>query len=233
MTDEAGGYPRAGNTGGSGGRSPRDNTAGSGGSSPRDNTAGSGGLSPRDNTAGTLALAASRRVSQVPKPVRPLTRARWMYWLHRAVEPNRGYRWLAVWLRPGSARGRLFTAAERGVKEQIFGCQMCGQCALPVTGYACPMTCPKQLRNGPCGGVGADGSCEVFPHLRCVWLEAFDRAAACGHGSDLELLQRPIDHREWGNSSWLNYWQGKDDQLWTADAAESPLAEAAPGSESR
>jgi Methylene-tetrahydrofolate reductase C terminal len=178
-------------------------------------------------------VSATRYTGQAPRPVRPRARARWMYRLHRVVEPNRGYRRLAAWLRPGSVRSRLFTAAERGVKEQIFGCQMCGQCALPVTGYACPMTCPKQLRNGPCGGVGTDGSCEVFPDLRCVWLEGFDRATATGHVSDLELLQRPIDHREWGNSSWLNYWQGKDDQLWTGDAAASPLARAAPGSEPR
>ena len=57
---------------------------------------------------------------------------------------------------------------------------MCGQCALPVTAYACPMTCPKQLRNGPCGGVGMDGSCEVYPGMRCVWLMAYERADVGG-----------------------------------------------------
>jgi hypothetical protein len=64
----------------------------------------------------------------------------------------------------------------------------------------------------------------VFPQLRCVWLEGFERAAAAGHALDLEVLQRPIDHRVWGESSWVNYWQGKDDDLWTADAADSPLS---------
>jgi hypothetical protein len=145
-----------------------------------------------------------------------------MYALHRAVQPNRAYRGFAAWLRRRPAARRVFTGAERGVKERIFGCQMCGQCALPVTGYACPMTCPKQLRNGPCGGVAADGSCEVFPELRCVWLEGFERAAANGHALDLEVLQRPIDHRVWGESSWVNYWEGRDDELWTTDAAASP-----------
>jgi hypothetical protein len=92
---------------------------------------------------------------------------------------------------------------------------MCGQCALPVTGYVCPMGCPKELRNGPCGGVGADGGCEVYPERRCVWVEAFERAASQGRVADLRLLHLPIDHRRWGESSWLNYWQGRDEDLWT------------------
>jgi Methylene-tetrahydrofolate reductase C terminal len=79
----------------------------------------------------------------------------------------------------------------------------------------CPMGCPKELRNGPCGGVGADGSCEVYPDRRCVWVDAYDRAAAAQKTGDLRLLHRPIDHRRWGQSSWLNYWQGRDEQLWT------------------
>jgi hypothetical protein len=93
---------------------------------------------------------------------------------------------------------------------------MCGQCALPATGYACPMSCPKQLRNGPCGGVSASGQCEVYPDRRCVWVIAVERAEATGHGGDLDLLQRPVDHREAGHSSWLNYWQGRDEGLWVA-----------------
>ncbi|MDQ3990150.1 MAG: methylenetetrahydrofolate reductase C-terminal domain-containing protein, partial [Actinomycetota bacterium] len=112
---------------------------------------------------------------------------------------------------------QAFTAAEEKVKGKAFGCQMCGQCALPATGYACPMTCPKQLRNGPCGGVSPEGQCEVTPELRCVWVVAYERAEAEGRAGDLTLLQRPIDHREWGRSSWVNYWQGRDEGLWTAD----------------
>ena len=111
----------------------------------------------------------------------------------------------------------LFTAAEHLIKGRLFGCRMCGQCALPVTAYACPMTCPKQLRNGPCGGVSPDGSCEVYPARRCVWLIAYERADAEGRVNDLRRLQRPIDQRKWGQSSWVNYWHGDDEGLWTAD----------------
>ena len=49
---------------------------------------------------------------------------------------------------------------ERSTKGPVFGCKMCGQCVLHSTGLTCPMTCPKTLRNGPCGGVRPDGGCE-------------------------------------------------------------------------
>jgi len=94
------------------------------------------------------------------------------------------------------------------------------------------MTCPKQLRNGPCGGVGADGSCEVFPDTRCVWLVAHERAEREGRVADLLLLQRPVDHRRWGESSWVSYWRGDDDDLWNAagDGRAAPGdGRAAPG----
>src|SRR6204780_4245955 len=71
--------------------------------------------------------------------------------------------------------GRLekpVATVERAVKGFMFDCQMCGQCVLSATGMSCPMNCPKNLRNGPCGGVRRDGHCEVLPQMRCVWVEA-------------------------------------------------------------
>jgi len=114
---------------------------------------------------------------------------------------------------------RMLLPLERGTKQLLFDCKMCGQCALSATGMSCPMNCPKTLRNGPCGGVRADGNCEVKPEMRCVWVEAYDRAARQGRAGDLRLLHRPADHRRWGQSSWLNYWQGRDEELWTGDAS--------------
>jgi hypothetical protein len=152
-----------------------------------------------------------------PRPSLPRFTARSMYRLQRILRPNAGYRRLAAVIESIPLLRRLFTAAEDKVKAELFGCRMCGQCALPATGYACPMSCPKELRNGPCGGVGADGSCEVYPELRCVWLEAYERAESQGKAADLSRLQRPIDHRIWGQSSWVNYWQGRDEGLWTDD----------------
>jgi len=146
-----------------------------------------------------------------------------MYWLHRLLEPSRFSRRLAGWLERHHRGYAAFTSAEKAVKQAAFGCRMCGQCALPATGYACPMTCPKQLRNGPCGGVSANGDCEVYPGVRCVWLIAFERAAGRGRDADLTLLQRPVDHRQRGRSSWVNYWLGRDEDLWTrGDGLDHP-----------
>jgi hypothetical protein len=136
------------------------------------------------------------------------------YRLQRVLAPNAAYRGLTGALAKVPAALRVFTAAEKVTKGAAFGCRMCGQCTLPVTGYACPETCPKQLRNGPCGGVGADGSCEVFPDLRCVWVVAFERAEREGRVADLMLLQRPVDHRRAGQSAWVSYWRGDDESLW-------------------
>jgi hypothetical protein len=137
--------------------------------------------------------------------------------MHKVLERNPLWGALASVIERTPPLNKAFTFAERKVKEQLFGCRMCAQCALPATAYACPMTCPKQLRNGPCGGVGMDGSCEVYPGTRCVWLQAWERAEAEDRISDLRRLQRPIDQRKWGQSSWVNYWRGRDDELWTND----------------
>ena len=68
---------------------------------------------------------------------------------------------------------RPVAMVERVVKGFLFDCRMCGQCVLSSTGMSCPMNCPKDLRNGPCGGVRPDGNCEVLPGMRCVWVEAW------------------------------------------------------------
>jgi methylene-tetrahydrofolate reductase-like protein len=148
-----------------------------------------------------------------PRPARPRLPGWLAYRIQPLLAPNAAYRRLARWLESSRLRYRPFTAAESAAKGALFGCRMCGQCTLDVTGYACPMSCPKQLRNGPCGGVAADGSCEVYPGVRCVWLTAYDRAARQHRLDDLSLLQRPVDHRGWGDSSWVNYWSGRDDGL--------------------
>ncbi|MGH3515128.1 MAG: methylenetetrahydrofolate reductase C-terminal domain-containing protein [Pseudonocardiaceae bacterium] len=163
-----------------------------------------------------IGAAPERRHAGWPTPVTPSVSAPTLYRLHYLLAPNPVYRRLAAWLERNPTANRLFTAAEERIKGAIFGCRMCGQCALPATGYACPMTCPKQLRNGPCGGVSPTGMCEVNPDVRCVWLVAFERAEAEGRVEDLSLLQRPIDHRQWGRSSWVNYWQGRDEGMWTS-----------------
>ena len=100
---------------------------------------------------------------------------------------------------------------------------MCGQCVLHSTGMTCPMNCPKQLRNGPCGGVRPDGGCEVKPEMRCVWLKAGSARAKLplGRGA-FNHLRPPVDNRLWGTSSWKNLVTGRDRA--TPEGAEADVA---------
>jgi hypothetical protein len=98
---------------------------------------------------------------------------------------------------------RPFAATERVVKGFLFDCRMCGQCVLSHTGMSCPMNCPKQMRNGPCGGVRPGGFCEVRPMMRCVWVEACEGSRRMVGGDRILLEQPPVDRRLEGRSSWL------------------------------
>jgi hypothetical protein len=99
---------------------------------------------------------------------------------------------------------RPVAALERSVKGVLFDCRMCGQCVLSSTGMSCPMNCPKSLRNGPCGGVRANGNCEVRPDMKCVWYLAVAGSARIPGGAEaLSHVQPPLDRRLAGKSSWL------------------------------
>jgi hypothetical protein len=104
----------------------------------------------------------------------------------------------------------LLAKAEHAVKKPVWGCRMCGQCVLHDTGLTCPMTCPKTLRNGPCGGVRANGNCEVEPEMRCVWLKAVERSERLpiwrGH---IDNVRPPVDNRLEGTSAWANLFSGR------------------------
>jgi len=76
------------------------------------------------------------------------------------------------------------------------------------------MTCPKNLRNGSCGGVRTNGHCEVFPEMRCVWVEAFERSQKMRiFGRDLILLQPPVNRQLEGSSAWINMLSGVDQKV--------------------
>jgi hypothetical protein len=95
-----------------------------------------------------------------------------------------------------------FAFAERQIKGALFDCRMCGDCILSSTGMSCPMNCPKALRNGPCGGVRADGCCEVYPDMPCVWVKAYEGSRSM-RGDAIVAMQPPLDHRLKGSSAWL------------------------------
>lgn len=100
---------------------------------------------------------------------------------------------------------RLLLWIEKPIKEYIFNCQMCGQCVLHSTGMTCPMNCPKNLRNGPCGGVRQNGHCEVIPEIPCVWVQAWTRDARMGrYRGEIRLIQPPVNRSLQHTSSWVN-----------------------------
>lgn len=98
-------------------------------------------------------------------------------------------------------------------KGWAFNCQMCGQCILHSTGMTCPMNCPKNLRNGPCGGVRANGHCEVIPEMPCVWVQAWQRSQQMWlYGGEIHQIQPPLNRTLHGSSAWINLLEGNDSQ---------------------
>ena len=93
------------------------------------------------------------------------------------------------------------TPIEKVVKETLFDCKMCGNCILSSTGMSCPMNCPKDIRNGPCGGVREDGGCEVIHDMPCVWVLAYKGNVNMNNYEN--NFQPPLEHTQIGSSSWL------------------------------
>jgi hypothetical protein len=113
------------------------------------------------------------------------------------------------WLKPSGWAERLFIRAEKASKGALFDCQMCGQCVLHSTGMTCPMNCPKNLRNGPCGGVRPDGTCEIVPEMPCVWVLAWERAKRMPtYGREIYLVLPPVNRSLQGTSAWINDFTG-------------------------
>jgi hypothetical protein len=162
--------------------------------------------------------------SRIRRPNRPsllewayqITEAtfRWMHPLIKRIGYERTTRWL--------------TPIERLSKRMFFDCKMCGQCELHATGMVCPMTCPKNLRNGACGGVRSDGGCEVIPDMKCVWVVAYERAKEMRvFGQEIISIKPPVNHQLHGTSAWINLLNGTDKATpvgWT-ELPHSPVIE--------
>ena len=118
---------------------------------------------------------------------------------HRLLLPFRR------WLQPGGRAERVFVGVEIVSKGALFDCRMCGQCVLHSTGMTCPMTCPKNLRNGPCGGVRPDGHCEIVPGMPCIWVQAWERSQRMPvYGSEILKVLPPLNRQLSGTSAWIN-----------------------------
>jgi methylenetetrahydrofolate reductase (NADPH) len=112
----------------------------------------------------------------------------------------------------GTKLERLFHKLEQLTKIVIFDCKDCGDCALIDVAYLCPMSqCPKNQRNGACGG-SFEGWCEVYPGKKqCIYVRAYARLKK--HGEEDELDKGSVPPCNWDlyqTSSWINFYLGKD-----------------------
>jgi len=113
------------------------------------------------------------------------------------------------WIDRRPAAAKAVERLEFAVKSPLFGCQACGNCVLGQMEYVCPMTCPKSMRNGPCGGT-LNGQCEVIPDKPCIWVGVYDRAKAAGRVDELKTYIPPRLLSLQGTSSWINYFLDRD-----------------------
>ena len=102
---------------------------------------------------------------------------------------------------------------ENAIKKPFFKCQDCGQCVLSYNAFTCPMRCPKQIRNGPCGGTRADGHCEVYPERHCIWWLINERSKKLGWQDKLRKYHVPVDRRLEHTSAWMNMFGGKIEKI--------------------
>jgi len=87
---------------------------------------------------------------------------------------------------------------EHLAKGPLFDCQECGNCMLNQTALRCPTRCKKELRNGPCGGVRQDGTCEVDATMVCAWRDIW-----LHNGGLLPDRLPPREFNFAGRSAWI------------------------------
>jgi methylenetetrahydrofolate reductase (NADPH) len=124
-------------------------------------------------------------------------------WLRRALTKT------FAWIDRRPLVTGVVERVELMLKRPLFGCQACGNCVLGHLEYVCPQTCPKQLRNGPCGGTH-HGRCEVVPEKPCIWVAVYRRAQAAGEIESLKTYVPPPHRELHGTSSYLNYFLRRD-----------------------
>ena len=112
----------------------------------------------------------------------------------------------------GTKMEGFFHKLEHWNKVVLFDCKDCGDCALIDLAYLCPMSqCPKNERNGACGG-SFEGWCEVYPgKKKCVYVRAYARLKK--HREEAQLEKGCVPPCNWDmyqTSSWSNFYLGKD-----------------------
>ncbi|MDA8126816.1 MAG: methylenetetrahydrofolate reductase C-terminal domain-containing protein [Deltaproteobacteria bacterium] len=169
----------------------------------------------RDSESGLNAKAPTTRAGRpLDAPVTPVYRL--SRFVHRLIfEPGKNlYGAMAALSKrlAGTPWEGPFHKLEHLSKVLLYDCQDCGDCALTDVAYSCPMSqCPKNQRNGACGG-SLNGFCEVYPNERhCIYVKAYARLKH--YGEEGSLADRQVPPCNWDfyqSSSWINYYLGRD-----------------------
>lgn len=69
------------------------------------------------------------------------------------------------------------------------------------------MSCPKGLRNGPCGGT-LDGKCEVYSESECVWCRIHESTG--NQSAEAMPILPPPDYNLFKTASYVNFVNGTD-----------------------
>jgi len=152
-------------------------------------------------------LAKARKRGIVPRVLDVLGR---MFPVNRDSVLRRLFTRFFGWVDKHPTVERVVERAEFVLKSPLFGCQACGNCVLGAMEYVCPQTCPKNLRNGPCGGTLL-GRCEVVDQA-CIWNEVFERAKTANRMDELLEYIPPRNPALKGTSSWVNYFLNRDNR---------------------
>ena len=121
---------------------------------------------------------------------------------------RRSFRAFFAWIDSKPPLRELADKFEYWGKRPVFGCEACGNCVLGHMQYVCPQTCPKQMRNGPCGGTFL-GRCEVVDQ-ECIWVKVYQRSEASERVPDLRTFIPAPDRKLHDTSSWINFYLERD-----------------------
>ncbi|MCJ7641116.1 MAG: methylenetetrahydrofolate reductase C-terminal domain-containing protein [Desulfobacterales bacterium] len=127
-------------------------------------------------------------------------------WWFKSLQP------FARWVDASPKAKKVFEFFEHLAKAALFHCLNCGDCALFDVAYVCPMSqCPKNQRNGACGG-SYEGWCEVYPNeKKCLWVQVYQRYKAYHEEAKISAYSVPPCNWDlWQTSSWLNFYLGRD-----------------------
>jgi ferredoxin len=92
----------------------------------------------------------------------------------------------------------LFLGEIKHANEFEKRCNLCGECIQDTFGGICPISrCPKNMLNGPCGGL-KDGKCEINSDMDCVWDLIYKRLKKSGQ---LHLIKDIIKPKDWSKSN--------------------------------